>query len=81
MWLSYRCFSARDLERIPLLGGLGLAAQLGNAEYARPRKFREKLQGWLQIVKSMWPACPARISADGQSLLIEPAAALNQRSA
>jgi hypothetical protein len=44
MWLSYRCFSARGEKSIPLSGGLGLAAQLGNIEYARPRKFREKLQ-------------------------------------
>jgi hypothetical protein len=81
MWLSYRCFSARGEETIPLHGGLGLAAQLGNAEYARPRKFREKLLEWLRIVRSMWPECPARMSPDGQSLLIRPAAALTARSA
>ena len=81
MWLSYRCFSAKGEETIPLQGGLGLAAQLGNAEYARPRKFREKLQEWLRIVRTMWPECPARIAADGQSLLIRPAAALTARSA
>ena len=44
MCLSYRCFSAKGEETIPLSGGLGLAAQLGNTEYARPRKFKEKLQ-------------------------------------
>jgi hypothetical protein len=81
MWLSYRCFSTRSEETIPLHGGLGLAAQLGNAEYARPRKFREKLQEWLRSVRSMWPECPARISPNGQSLLIRPAAALTARSA
>ena len=53
MWISYRCFSARGEETIPLHGGLGFAAQLGNVEYARPRKFKEKLQEWLQIVRSM----------------------------
>jgi hypothetical protein len=81
MWLSYRCFSAKREESIPLSGGLGLCAQLGNAEYARPRKFREKLHAWLGIVKAMWPECPVRISADGKSLLIQPAAALTERSA
>lgn len=81
MWLSYRCFSAKREESIPLSGGLGLSAQLGNVEYARPRKFREKLQEWLGIVKTMWPECPVRISADGKSLLIQPAAALTERSA
>lgn len=43
MWLSYRCFTARGRERAPLFGAFGLVSQLGNAEYARPRKFREKL--------------------------------------
>jgi hypothetical protein len=81
MWLSFRCFSAKGEETIPLCGGLGLAVQLGNVEYARPRKFREKLQEWLQVVKGMWPECPARISPDGRRLLIRPAAALPARSA
>ena len=47
MWLSYRCFAARGKERVPLFGDFGLISQLGSAEYARPRKFREKLEGWL----------------------------------
>lgn len=81
MWLSYRCFSARDEERIPLSGGLGLAAQLGNAEYARPRKFREKLEEWLRIVKTMWPECPAQVSRDGKFLVIRPGTSLVERSA
>jgi hypothetical protein len=32
MWLSYRCFTARGKERIPLFGSFGLASQLGSAE-------------------------------------------------
>ncbi len=47
MWLSYRCFSAKGEEAIPIFGSRGLAAQLGNTEYARPRRFREKLEEWL----------------------------------
>jgi Plasmid encoded RepA protein len=34
MWLSYRCFTARSQERIPIFGDFGLAAQLGSADYA-----------------------------------------------
>jgi hypothetical protein len=44
MWLSYRCFTAKGEERIPIFGDFGLAAQLGSADYARPRKFRERLE-------------------------------------
>jgi hypothetical protein len=41
--LSYRCFTARGRERVPLLGEFGLVSQLGSVQYARPRKFREKI--------------------------------------
>ena len=59
MWLSYRCFVAKGRERVPLFGDFGLVSQLGSAEYARPRKFRERLEGWLDLVRTMWPECPA----------------------
>ncbi len=81
MWLSYRCFSAKSEESVPILGPLGLGAQLGNVEYARPRKFREKLQEWLQVIKAMWPECPARLSPTGDYLILRPAAALTTKGA
>lgn len=76
MWLSYRCFTAGGRERVPLFGALGLAGQLGSAEYARPRKFRERLEGWLGLVRAMWPACPARIAPDGTGLFVDCATAV-----
>jgi len=78
-WLSYRCFVARSEERIPLFGEFGLANQLGCVEYSRPRRFRERLEQWLRLVQAMWPECPARISQDGQYLLVNRATALNSR--
>src|SRR5580658_5949956 len=54
MWLSYRCFTARGRERVPLFGDFGLISQLGSADYARPRNFRGKLEGWLDLVRTMW---------------------------
>ena len=76
MWISYRCFTARGEERVPLFGYFGLANQLGSVGYARPRKFRERLEGWLRLVRSLWPECPACISADGRSMVLAPAAAI-----
>jgi hypothetical protein len=73
MWLSYRCFLAKDKERIPLFGAYGLANQLGSIEYARPRRFREKLDGWLESIRLLWPECPARISSDGTGLVVDHA--------
>jgi hypothetical protein len=75
-WLSYRCFIAKGEERIPLFGEFGLVSQLGSGEYRRPRKFRECVENWLNLVKTLWPACPARISADGMRLIVVSAAAL-----
>ncbi|HWD99240.1 MAG TPA: replication protein RepA [Bryobacteraceae bacterium] len=35
-WLSYRCFTAKGRERVPLFGDFGLVTQLGSVEYAAP---------------------------------------------
>ena len=79
-WLSYRCFTARGRERVPLFGELGLVSQFGSTDYARPRKFREKLEGWLNLVRAMWPECPAHIADDGHALWVDKAAALHPRN-
>ena len=76
MWLTYRCFVAKGREAIPLLGPFGLATQIGSVEYARPRRFREKLDEWLDSIRVLWPECPARISPDGLSLLVNRAQAV-----
>lgn len=76
MWLSYRCFTAKGKERVSLFGDFGLVSQLGSIEYARPRKFREKLEGWLDLIRTMWPECPAVIDKDGLGLLVDRAASV-----
>lgn len=76
MWLSYRCFVASGQESIPLFGERGLANQLGSIEYSRPRRFCQKLEQWLKMIRLLWPGCPARISADGQSLLVNRGSAV-----
>lgn len=71
MWLSYRCYTARNEERIPLFGPGGLTAQLGSVEYSRERRFRAKLEQWLKVIRTVWADCPARISSDGLSLIVK----------
>jgi len=75
-WLTYRGFSAKGEERVPLFGEFGLVNQLGIGAYARPRKFREQLEQWLILVKAMWPECPARVSSDGGALVVNRANAI-----
>ena len=58
---------------IPLFGSRGLASQIGSIEYARPRRFREKLEHWLESIRVLWPECPARISSDGTGLVVDHA--------
>jgi hypothetical protein len=76
MWLSYRCFKARGPESIPIFGELGLVHQIGTVEYSRPRRFRAMLEQWLGTIRVIWPECPARLSADGQSLTVDHATAV-----
>lgn len=80
-WLSYRCFTAKGQDRIPIFGQFGLVAQLGSVEYARPRRFRERLDRWLELIRCLWPGCPARISTDGAYMLVQPALALAGKGA
>jgi hypothetical protein len=76
MWLSYRCFVAKGIEMIPLFGSRGLASQIGSIEYARPRRFREKLDGWLESIRVLWPECPAKINCAGTGLEVNRATAV-----
>jgi hypothetical protein len=76
VWLTYRCFSAKGPERIPLFGDYGLAQQLGCVEYSRPRRFRAMLDQWLISIRRLWPDCPAVPSADGRALLVNHSKAI-----
>jgi Plasmid encoded RepA protein len=77
LWLSYRCFLAKEEEAIPLFGPFGLAQQLGSVEYSRPRRFRAKLGQWLDTIRTLWPECPVRLTPDVQSLLVGPGTAVH----
>lgn len=70
MWLSYRCFTTKGREAIPLFGNYGLARQIGTVEYSRPRRFRQMMEQWLTMIRAVWPECPAQISTDGNTLVI-----------
>jgi hypothetical protein len=76
MWLSYRCFFAKGQESIPIFGPSGLVSQIGSVEYSRPRRFRTKLDTWLDAIRVIWPGCPAQISNDGGYLVVSRAEAL-----
>lgn len=80
VWLAYRCYVAKGEERIPLFGEYGLTAQLGSAEYTRPRRFRAMLEQWLGQVRAFWPECPARISSDRMYLRLTSATAILRRA-
>jgi hypothetical protein len=75
-WLTWRCYQAKGTQRIPLFGPAGLASQLGVQEYARERKFRERIRQWLKLVHLCWPACPATVSKNGAFLELHHAIAV-----
>ncbi len=39
-------------------------------EYSRPRRFREKLEQWLKMIRLLWSGCPAQINREGDALLV-----------
>jgi hypothetical protein len=78
VWLTYRCFSAKGPERIPLFGSFGLAQQLGCVEYSRPRRFRAMIEEWIESIYALWPDCPARIAPDGRNLLVDRSLAIHR---
>ncbi len=80
-WLTWRCHQAKREERVPLFGPFGLANQLGVQAFTRERKFRERLNAWLKLVRLYWPECPAVISHDGTFLEVSRASAILPREA
>ena len=79
MWLSYRCYVAKAQEAISLFGRFGVVAQIRPADYSRPRRLRQRIEKWLNTIRIMWPECPARISSDGDRLIVAPACAVLSR--
>lgn len=73
LWLTWRSWLAKRPSQIPLFGETGLNQQLGTGQYSRLRLLRRQLNRWLKVIKTLWPECPARLSADGQYLLVKPA--------
>ena len=40
------------------------------------RPVAERLEGWLDLVRAMWPECPAAMDATGTGLWVDRAAAV-----
>jgi hypothetical protein len=79
LWLTFRSWTVAKgtVARIPLFGPDGLTGHLGSAEYANPRRFRQKVKEWLAVIDSAWSDCPAVV--DGDYLLLQHAEAINTR--
>jgi hypothetical protein len=76
MWLSYRCFTAKGRERVPLFGDFGLVSQL---EARSMRGLGSSATNWRagwDLVRTMWPQCPAMIDANGTGLFVDRANAI-----
>ena len=75
-WLTWRCYQAKGLERVPLFGSYGLANQFGVQNFTRERKFRERINSWLKLVRLYWLECPAQVSKNGAFLELNHACAV-----
>jgi hypothetical protein len=68
LWLSYRTFTAKGSQTIPLFGPHGLQAQLGCIEYSRPRRFRAMLMQWMAAIAHACPKFRRSVQVSGQFL-------------
>jgi hypothetical protein len=50
VWLTYRCFTSKGSEEIPIFGAYELANQIGSVEYSRERRFVAMLESWLRTI-------------------------------
>ena len=72
LWLVWKTWSMTSgPARIPLLAAGGLTDQLGTHDYCADRFFRRKLSHWLAEIKTLWPSCPAALSKDGLTLVLQ----------
>lgn len=56
--------------------GFRTGQPVGKRGLCSTRKFREKLEVWLGLVRTMWPECPASIDSDGAGLFVDQASAV-----
>lgn len=68
LWVTYRSFTAKTPQSIPLFGPHGLQGQLGCTEYSRPRRFRAMLMQWIAAIMSVCSKFRRMMQVSGQFL-------------
>jgi hypothetical protein len=72
VWLVWRCWTAKGPATVPLFGQEGLISQLGNSANLRERDFRRQIMQWLNVIRQLWPECPASLLESRTCLLVRP---------
>ena len=62
LWITYRAFTVKTRQSIPLFGPQGLQAQLGCADYSRQRRFRAMIDQWIQTITVVCPQITKRVA-------------------
>ena len=71
LWIVWKSWTVKEKDaKVPLTGPGPLSRQLGTRNYTRERRFRGRIQVWLNQVRAFWPACPAEISRCSRFLLV-----------
>ena len=71
VWIAWKSWVLKAGEAsVSLFSVGGLRDQLGCRIHPEDRFLRRKINQWLRVIRAAWPRCPAKISADGQSLII-----------
>ncbi len=71
VWIAWKSWVVKAGEvSVPLFSAGGLRDQLGCQIHPEDRFLRRKINQWLRVICAHWLQCPAKISPDGQSLII-----------
>jgi hypothetical protein len=71
VWIAWKSWVLKGGEvSVPLFSTGGLSDQIGCRIHPEDRFLRRKINHWLRVIRAHWPHCPARISEDGQNLII-----------
>jgi hypothetical protein len=68
LWITYRSFTVKNRQSIPLFGPEGLQAQRGCTEYSRPRRFRAMLIQWMAAIANACPKVRRMVQVSGDFL-------------
>ena len=78
-WLTWRCYQARDTQRIPLFGPMGLGEPVGRSGLCAGTQIPGKNSPVAGTGPALLAGCPATVASNGAFLELHHATAIRER--